>query len=94
MVEFEKCKYQDEIHSDAIVNFVDHFYSKKYPQQDELALVIENEYDQNYETKGELEMSEIIEFDWEIDDEESLKKLCPQLFNRFWLNQLKQRTLS
>ena len=94
MIEFEKCKYQDEIHSDAIVELVYHFYSKKYPQQDELALVIENEYDQNYETKGEVEMSETIEFDWKIDDEESLKKLCPQLFNRFWANQLKQRTLS
>lgn len=91
IVEFEKCKYQDDFHFDSIVELVYEFYKTKFPNQDELALVIENEYHQDYETKGELEMSEIIKFNWETNDDESLRKICPVLFNRFWLNQLKKK---
>ena len=90
--EFKKFTYRDDLFADPIQVEVDEYYRQKYPQKPELLDVIEKKYKEAFKTKSELEMSEIIEFNWEENDKESLKKICPKIFEEYWNKPLKNKS--
>lgn len=91
--EFRKYKYQDEIQSDSIRVLVEEYYKQKYPDELELEEVIDEEYEEKFDTKGEMEMSRMIAFNWRENDEESIINICPNLFKEYWGNPLKNKYL-
>ncbi len=84
--EFANYKYRDDILADLLIVELNEWYKKKSLGKIELSELIENEYNIEYENKDEMEVIEDMTFSWTEEDEESLKKLCPRLFEKYWGN--------
>jgi len=87
--EFKNYKYRDDILTDNITVTINEYFRERHPEKLELSTVIEEEYKEEFDTLGEMEMSALIKFNWEEGDKESLKEICPNLFKRYWGNPLK-----
>ena len=70
-----------------------------YPEQEDLDYAVQNviarrtgDIDYYYEALENYSLptyeEEEIEFEWDEDDEESLRDVCPRIFDRWWDNQL------
>lgn len=87
--EFEKFEFEDEIQFEFMHDIANEIY-KGDPEGRLVEDIIEEEYEWDFESKSEMEMSEI-EFDWSGKEIESLKKICPKIFDRYWYSPLKSR---
>lgn len=87
--EFSKYEYRDDIQYEFLNEHIEYAYRRI--AQDNLPFdeMVENEYEMEFDNKGEEEMSQIIEFDWDENDEDSLRRICPRLYERYWNSPLK-----
>lgn len=75
----------------------DVFTAGDYPEWEEISYVpnrvLEDNYDIDfyaYEADGDVEYESIplprLNFEWEEDDEDSIRKVCPRTFDKWWNN--------
>ncbi len=89
VTEFENYEYEEDIQFDFMAEFARQvYYDSKGKDLDD---IIEKKFEQDFKSKSEMELSELIVFDWSEDDTESQKRKCPKIFERFWDNPLKSR---
>ncbi|MEM1220758.1 MAG: hypothetical protein AAGH79_17690, partial [Bacteroidota bacterium] len=65
---------------------VGEYYSNKYPDRIEFWTFIEENYEQKFDHKDEMEMAVSFEFNWDEEDPDSLRKICPNLYDKYWDN--------
>lgn len=88
ITEFSSCKKSDDILYDHIAVLVNDFYSENHPSKTELFTIMEENYEVDHVAKDEMEMSALIEFNWDENDPASLRKICPNLYDKYWDNPL------
>lgn len=89
--EFEHYEYRNDIQADLLKLYVNDVYKGISGGNTDLDDVIESEYEEQLNTKGEMELSELIEFDWDGNDEKRLKNICPRIFAKYWNNPLQDK---
>ena len=89
ITEFEKFSNCDDILTDTLYAHVTEFYEKNFNEDfgDKMTDTFEEEFIYN----GELELFNEIVFDWSENDPESMRKICPRIFEKYWDSFLKSK---
>ena len=82
--------------ADSLSNEFENLTDDEYPEQEDLDYapnkVFQKKFDKNFndEKESNINYREIsrpaITFEWNEDDEESIRKICPNTFDRWWEN--------
>ena len=88
---FNQLEFSGDILGDSISLIAEDIYQEKN-QDDDLDLYdyMETEFEMVYTHEGEQEKFSKMIFSWDENDEESMRKICPKIFGRFWNNPLKR----
>lgn len=89
--EFKNYEFRNEILTDNVTIVVDEYFKRRHPKKLELSTIITEEYFEEFDTLGEMEMSAMIKFNWEEDNETSLREICPNLFKCYLGKPLKMK---
>lgn len=87
--ELSKYKCRNEIQSELLRVDVEYYFRRKHSDEIELSEIIEKEYDENFIYPSEDEILLNFEFNWEENDENSLKVICPKIYKKFRKKPLK-----